>query len=208
MPSSILRTPRSKGRSSRRSRPAGYPWPRLRSAPARMFRRQLELFKRPRNKLRTARLAELDGRQIHRHDHRQWLGVLPLHLAHGHAQDQSPIGRIRPLSSAIGMKSPGETRPSSGCVRQQHFDADHAPSTGVRLVVQFQLIEFERATQGVFQLQGPVRTLLHFAREEAEGRAPALLGAGIAVSAHIDNAHNCRHRSDTWRCPATQSFSS
>ena len=35
----------------------------------------------------------------------------------------SPIGRIRPLSSAAGMNSAGETGPSSGCVQRSKASA-------------------------------------------------------------------------------------
>ncbi len=62
---------------------------------------------------------------------------------------------------------------------QQGFDADHAPvdERNLRLVVQFELVHFERAAQGVFELQRAVGALLHLAREETEGIAPALFGA-------------------------------
>ena len=61
---------------------------------------------------------------------------------------------------------------------QQRLNTNDAPASqrDLGLVVQLELIEFKRTAQEIFQLQRPIRTILHFPGEKAEGMAPGMLG--------------------------------
>ena len=92
---------------------------------------------------------------------------------------QRPIGSIRPLSSAIGTKSPGSSRPRSGwSPAHQRLEAgDLAAAQGdQRLVVERQLVALERLAQLALDLEPAQRPGPHLGVEELAAGAAAFLG--------------------------------
>ena len=82
-----------------------------------------------------------------------------------------PIGAIRPISSAIGMKRVGGTISCSDTLpANQRFGTDDTPCAHVdaRLIVQLELLTLERAAQLVLQLESLRDQRVQLGGEELE----------------------------------------
>ena len=92
----------------------------------------------------------------------------------------APIGTIRPVSSAIGMKSAGETRPRVGMVpADQRLERADAVVLEVeqRLVIELELAALDREAQVGFELAALPAPAVEALLEESVGAAPGFLGA-------------------------------
>ena len=93
---------------------------------------------------------------------------------------QEPIATIRPVSSATGMNSTGDTSPRVGMApAQQRLERADAVLLEVeqRLVEKFELAALDREAQVGFELAANLRALVEAFLEEGEGAASRLLGA-------------------------------
>ena len=120
----------------------------------------------------------------------------PRRIAH------SPSGTMKPISSASGMKVPGETMPFSGWrQRIEGLEAADVVAREIddRLVVQLELAGRQRLAQVALQRAPHLHLRVHLRLEEAVGAAPVALGAierevGVA---HAAGRGSCRRTGPT-----------
>ena len=99
----------------------------------------------------------------------------------------SPIGTMRPVSSASGMKRSGRISPRCGWFQRTSASTrvDRAGAqVHARLVVQQQLVALDGAAQALLHREPLVGELVHLGGEELEGVAPLGLRAvhrGVGV---------------------------
>ena len=103
-----------------------------------------------------------------------------LFCAHAVCSTQRPIGPIRPVSSAIGMKLDGPITPRPGSC--QRISASQPVSSRVceieaRLIEQLELAAVERAPQVALELEPLLHHAVQLVREELEVVAAVLLRA-------------------------------
>ena len=128
---------------------------------------------------------------------RNWIGDRLTAICSGCGQDaasrqasrstHSPIGRMRPLSSAIGMNVAGRDH-AAGRVMPAHqrLEADDlAADPGLRLIVEHELAVRNGRAQLLLERAPLAQALVHVGLEEADRAAPFRLGAierGIGVA--------------------------
>jgi len=121
-------------------------------------------------------IVKLSGGHIHRNRQR----LRPTRrLAAGRTQTHSPICRIEPLSSAIGMKMPAICRHLSHASSAQRLEADNLARLDVLLglITRFSSRREMAMPQIVFQQPAVAHFRAHLRLEEAVGAAAFHLGA-------------------------------
>ena len=151
-----------------------------------MGRRNLGVVHHLRHHAGQARVAELDGRQVHRH------GQVAQALVHpafqlGGSGAQHPLTYRQNQPAALGQRDElgGRHQAQRGVLPAQQRLGPHQAAIGqghLRLVVQRQFVALQRVAQVVFQQQGAGRMGLHVRFEKAVGVAPLVFGA---VHGHV-----------------------
>ncbi len=91
----------------------------------------------------------------------------------------SPIGRIRPVSSATGMNSAGGTTPNSSLVQRSSASMPETPPRAhveLRLIMQSEFAALQRAAQLRLQGKAMQRRVVHRGIEEREHAGALALG--------------------------------
>ena len=110
---------------------------------------------------------------------------------HASPSTQRPIGRIEPCSSAISMKSPGGTRPRSGCCQRTSASTPGEPAgleVDDRLVAEVELVALDGVLEVHRHLVPVADGLVHARVEDLEPGLAAGLGhvhRHVGVADHV-----------------------